>query len=63
MGNFLKFIIGGLLVLGSLAFGFMLLIGGTAMTALNPNLFGGVILWGVIDFIVLLTGLYLMKRR
>lgn len=61
MGKFLKFIIGGLLILASFVFGIALLFGGTLSAMVNPGSTGAVVLWGIIDFVVFLTGVYLMR--
>lgn len=61
MGRFIKFIIGGLLIVGSLLFGFALIFGGIFTLAVRPDSLGILILWAVIDFIVFLTGVFLMR--
>jgi hypothetical protein len=57
--NFLKFIVGGLLVLGAMIFGVFLFLGSFFL------LIGGggwsLVIAGVVDFVVLLTGIYLMR--
>jgi uncharacterized membrane protein YjfL (UPF0719 family) len=62
MGNFIKFLIGGLLIAGSLLFGFALIFGGLFTLIARPDSLGILIVWGVIDFIVLLIGVYLVRR-
>ena len=59
--GFIKFIIGGLLIAGSLLFGFALLFGGMFTLVSQPDSMGALVLWGVIDFIVLLAGVYLVR--
>ncbi len=59
---FIKFIIGGLLIAGSLLFGFALIFGGMFTPISGPDSLGVLVVWGVIDFIVLLTGIFLMRR-
>ena len=58
---FIKFIIGGLLILGSILFAFGLIFGGTFMMIANPDSFGAIVIWGIIDFVVFLTGIFLMR--
>lgn len=61
MGRFIKFIIGGLLVAGSILFAIGLVIGGSFAIITRPDSVGAFILWGVIDFIAFLTGIFLMR--
>jgi hypothetical protein len=53
--RFLKFVTGGFLILGSLILAPLLFIGAVATDDL-----GGLILWGAIDFVAFLVGLYLI---
>lgn len=59
--NFFKFIFGGLLILGSFGFGMMLLIGSPFALMGGTKGFWSLIIFGVIDFVVFLSGIYLMR--
>ena len=61
MGNLIKFIIGGLLIAGSLLFGFALIFGGMFTLVSRPDSLGILVIWGVIDFIVFLVGVFLVR--
>ncbi len=56
--KFIKFIVGGLMIVGALLFGIALIFG----MAFSPaDSFGTYVLWGVIDFVIFLTGIYLVR--
>jgi hypothetical protein len=57
--RFIRFLIGGFLILGSLIFGGMLLFPGLIVAAITDSLWILVLL-GVVDFIAFLGGIYLV---
>ena len=59
--RFLKFIVGGLLILASIFIGIGLIFGGTFTIITQPGSFWPVVGLGVLDFIIFLSGVYLMK--
>lgn len=59
MKRFIKFIIGGILVVGSILFGITLLF--SLPFALIGDMGDSVIILGFIDLIALLSGIYLMR--
>ena len=56
--RFLKFVIGGFLILASVIFGLFLLIGTPFAIGMGET--GSLIFWVVIDFLAFLSGLYLV---
>lgn len=56
--GFLKFLLGGFLIVGSLFFGFALLFSTPFLTKVT----GGWILW-IIDFVAFMSGIYLVRRH
>ena len=63
--GFLRFVIGGFLILGSIIFGIMLFTGAAIIEAFGSTdgVSGMLIFWGIIDFIAFLGGLYLVSRH
>jgi hypothetical protein len=57
----IKFVIGGLLVIGSLVFGAGLIF--SLPIAAMQNLEGGIFIWVIIDIVVFLIGLFLLKSH
>lgn len=61
MFKLVKFVVGGLLVAISLVFGFALITGGSILTTANPDTASPLLIWGVIDLIVFLVGVFLIR--
>jgi len=59
--GFLKFVIGGFLIAGSILFGLALLFG--APFAIVGGAGWILVFWGVIDFIAFLGGIYLVRHH
>jgi len=59
MGKLIKFVVGGLMVAGSIIFGISLIF--SFPFAAMSNSLGGVVVAGIIDFVIFLVGIFLMR--